>query len=559
MYSRFHSRRASILSSLIGCFLLLAIPGILPTTGQAQLYRKGDLVENFTLTDRSTGGSVDLYSLEGKIIFLEWFTHWCPFCQAAASQIGPGVVDHFRDAGGNLDGLEFVHVALNLQAGQESQTQAFINRYGLGRVWNDFNGVVGRRFGSNQPIFAIINGVADSTSHKQWELILVQNGYGQTSFPITTFKNAVNSVAAPVPDEPPAISMPPITVGVVPGQPAALSVTATGDNLGFQWSKEGAPIAGENGATLGFPAVSADDVGAYTVEVSNGSGSVSSQSAFLAMGAPDSAVAELGNVSTRLAVGTGSQVLVAGFVIDGSNPGRVLVRGIGPTLAQFQLAGVLEDPILRLFRGSDEITANDDWASQMDPDLVKSYWLGAGAFDLADQSKDGALYQVLDDGLYTAQVRGVADTTGIGLVEVYDVGDADSGLLTNISTRGQIAGGADRMIMGFVLSGDAPRTVLVRAIGPTLSEFGLNDVVLEPELKLYRDLEVIAENDRWADVQSGAISAAFDTVGAFPLEANSADSAILIGLPPGRYTAHVSARTGDEGIVLTEVYVLPEE
>jgi hypothetical protein len=142
------------------------------------------------------------------------------------------------------------------------------------------------------------------------------------------------------------------------------------------------------------------------------------------------------------------------------------------------------------------------------------------------------------------------------LVEVYDVGDVDSGLLTNISTRGRIGGGGDIMIMGFVLSGDAPRTVLVRAIGPTLSEFGLSDVVLDPELKLYRDQEVIAQNDRWADVQADTISAAFGRVGAFSLESDSADSAVLIGLPPGRYTAHVSAGEGEGGIVLTEVYVL---
>ena len=141
---------------------------------------------------------------------------------------------------------------------------------------------------------------------------------------------------------------------------------------------------------------------------------------------------------------------VAGFFIEGGDPGRVLIRGIGPTLAEFNLTGVLEDPILKLYRGANEITANDDWASQMNSDAVRSYWQGAGAFDLAGPSKDGARYQVLSEGLYTAQVRGVGGTTGIGLVEVYDVGDADSGLLTNISTRGRIGGGGDIMIMGFV-------------------------------------------------------------------------------------------------------------
>jgi hypothetical protein len=162
----------------------------------------------------------------------------------------------------------------------------------------------------------------------------------------------------------------------------------------------------------------------------------------------------------------------------------------------------------------------------------------------------------LEAGAYTAQISGSDDTKGVGLAEVYHLGDADSAQLINISTRGRIQGDTAIMIMGFVLGGDMPRDVLVRAVGPTLGEFGVEGVVTDPELQLYRDTDVIAENDQWSALQADAKAGAFGQVGAFALPTDSADSAILIGLPPGRYTAHVSAKDGMEGIVLAEVYLL---
>ena len=158
-------------------------------------YSAGDIVENFTLTNRATGQAVELYDLEGKVLFLEWFAYWCPFCQAAAAQVETGIVDYYRN--GNSDGVPVMHVALNLDD-NETLTQAFVNRYGIEYVLNDFNRAVARRFGSNQPIFAIINGVKNSASHEQWELLYSDSGYGNRDHPIATFRSHIDSVEAGV-------------------------------------------------------------------------------------------------------------------------------------------------------------------------------------------------------------------------------------------------------------------------------------------------------------------------------------------------------------------------
>lgn len=178
---------------LLGALLL---PGA-AATGQAPFYRAGDLVEGFALTNRDTREPIHLHDFAGQIVFLEWFAWWCPFCQAAAPQVEAGIVRHYAERGGNPDGLPVVHLAVNLQSGQETQTQNFINRAGFDLVAEDFSRALAGRFQSGgQPIFAIINGVADSPSHRQWELLLHQNGYGTTASPIARFRAAIDAVKA---------------------------------------------------------------------------------------------------------------------------------------------------------------------------------------------------------------------------------------------------------------------------------------------------------------------------------------------------------------------------
>ena len=177
--------------------LALFLGGI--TTIQAQRYQAGDIVENFTLINRETQAEVDLYDLEGKVIFLEWFAHWCTYCQAAAAEIRPGIVEYYQGRGGNSDGVPVMHVGLNLQGNAESSTQNFVDFYKLEFVLNDFNRAVANRFQTGgQPIFAIINGVANSASHEQWELIYSHLGYGDRSQPIDEFREVIDTVMAAV-------------------------------------------------------------------------------------------------------------------------------------------------------------------------------------------------------------------------------------------------------------------------------------------------------------------------------------------------------------------------
>jgi len=182
----------------------LSLIGFSTTLSAQAQYKVGDIVEDFTLINRANNQPVSLYDLEGKVIFLEWFAHWCPFCQAAAADIGPGIVQYYNQRSGNDQGVPVMHVGLNLQGGQESQTQQFVDFFGLDVVLNDFDRGVASRFQfGGQPIFAIINGVENSPGKQQWELLYTALGYGSLDAPITSFRTAIDSVlAAEVPTNP---------------------------------------------------------------------------------------------------------------------------------------------------------------------------------------------------------------------------------------------------------------------------------------------------------------------------------------------------------------------
>lgn len=179
-------------------FLLSLLLPALPVLGQGSgLYEVGDIVENHTFTNFHTGEAVELYDFAGKIVFIEWFAHWCPFCQAAAAEIEPQLVQYYSSRNGNPNGVEVMHIAANLQSGSEDRTQRFIDSYQLKFVVNDTSREVANRFAfGGQPIFAIINGVAGSPSHEQWELLLAQSGYGTLDAPIEQFRGIIDAVEA---------------------------------------------------------------------------------------------------------------------------------------------------------------------------------------------------------------------------------------------------------------------------------------------------------------------------------------------------------------------------
>jgi thiol-disulfide isomerase/thioredoxin len=194
------TRRSITAATLVAALWLI---GPLQALGQSR-YVAGDIVEDFTLTDRATGKPVRLTDFTGSIIFLEWFAHWCPFCIAAASQVDAGIVDHYRTRGGNPAGIPVVHIAINLQSDaaqrDRTATTTFVQRYGFDPVLQDTQRVLARRFAeSGQPIFAIINGVTNSPNVRPWELLHTLQNYGSTQSPLELFRTAIDRVQAAPP------------------------------------------------------------------------------------------------------------------------------------------------------------------------------------------------------------------------------------------------------------------------------------------------------------------------------------------------------------------------
>ncbi len=262
--------------------LSIATLFVFAISAQAQRYNAGDIVQNFTLTNRATNQPVSLHDFEGKIVFLEWFAYWCPFCQAAASQTETGIVQHYAN-GGNVDGIPVIHVSINLESSGANLTQQFIDKYHLNLVLNDYDRSLANRFaGGGQPIFAIINGVENSSTHQQWELVYSRLGYGDTQHPIGAFQAAIDSVkmgAAAV--EPPEITQQPLAARIATGASYTLSVQANGSELVYQWKKDNTPLSGQTSSQLQLSDASLADSGRYSVDISNSGGLVSSAEADL--------------------------------------------------------------------------------------------------------------------------------------------------------------------------------------------------------------------------------------------------------------------------------------
>jgi sugar lactone lactonase YvrE len=272
----------------------------------------------------------------------------------------------------------------------------------------------------------------------------------------------------------------------------------------------------------------------------------------------------LKNISVRCFDGVGSQIMIGGFVVGGSGTQGslpVLVRGLGPALATFGVTDWLADPYLSLNQGNQTIGTNANWAANAAQ--ITSVDSAVGAIQLTNTSSmDAALYVPgLSPGAYTLEVSGKTGDTGVALAEVYDASTAASETATtprlvNISARANVGTGNNVVIAGFVIEGNASETVLIRAVGPGLSAFGVSGVLSNPNLQLHAYINgqdtVVASNSGWGGTT--ALSTAFAQVGAFGLASGSADAAILITLAPGIYTAVVSGNAGTTGIALVEVY-----
>lgn len=357
----------------------------------------------------------------------------------------------------------------------------------------------------------------------------------------------------------------PASVTVAPGGTATLSVQATGTGaLRYQWRRNGLAIPGGTAATLPIPVATAANAGDYEVIVSDANGPQVSRAARLVVAPPRPG--RLVNLSVRATTRGGGTPLMVGAVVAGG-PKAVLLRGVGPALTGFGVAGALPDPRLEVHadvNGRDTILAsNNDWGAAGAATALRGLFGTVGAFDLSDTaSRDAALTTTLD-GARTVHVADTADRSGVALVEVYDTDPASAARLINLSARSFAGTGDATLIAGFVISGNVPKRLLIRGVGPRLATaFGVAGALTDPKLELFLSEggsnALFAANDNWAEAGATPVRAAFSQAGAFDLpDAASRDAAIVVTAPAGAFTAQVSGVGGASGEALIEIYELP--
>ena len=360
----------------------------------------------------------------------------------------------------------------------------------------------------------------------------------------------------------PAATRQPSSQTVASGSTVVFSFSASGSpQPSYQWYLNGAPIPNAVQPTLVITGATAASAGNYYCMAGNASGSVRSGTASLSV-VTTADIGRLINISCRAQVGTGGNILITGFAVGGpgtSGNEHVLIRGSGPALVPFGVAGTIADPQLELHSASGVLGTNNGWSGSA---AIASSAASVGAFAWTSASShDSALLETLSTGPYTAQIAGQNGDTGVALAEVYDATPAGSFTpasprLVNISARVQVGTGGSILIAGFVIGGSTSRTVLIRASGPALAPFGVAGTLADPTLQLYAGPTLLSSNNGWGG--SPQIASAAASVGAFAWSnASSHDSAILVSLPPGAYTAQVVGAGGDTGVALVEVYEVP--
>lgn len=366
--------------------------------------------------------------------------------------------------------------------------------------------------------------------------------------------DTTNLPPLPSAPQPPTITTQPVATSGVLGGTATFSVVATSTGNTYQWRKDGTNIAGATSATLTLTNLTAASAGSYSVVVTNPQGTVTSSAAALTLVSASEA-GRLVNLSVRTNAGTGDNTLIVGIGVGGAGTSgnkAVLLRGVGPALTAFGVGGALADPVMTVFSGQTQVSTNDDWAGGFDFASVGAFAFGAGA-------RDAAIYSnALASGSYSIQIAGKGGATGIALAEIYDATPgasvtATTPRLINVSARTQVGTGDNILITGFAVGGSTSARLLIRAIGPGLTAFGVGGALADPKLEIYSSSNKTAENDNWL----AADATAFSSVGAFSLTAGSRDAAIIVTLQPGTYTAQVSGVGGTTGVALVEVYQLP--
>ncbi len=340
---------------------------------------------------------------------------------------------------------------------------------------------------------------------------------------------------------PPVLTQQPVPQTIAAGRALHLSVQSTaGTATSYQWQRNGADIPGATAPEYFVPRAASAVEGIYQCVVRNATATILSGRATVTT-IPATAGGRLVNLSVNTLTGAGDESVNVGFVVSGPSAKPLLVRAIGPTLADYDYTDQLPDPNLDLFTGGASIASNDDWNTDDGR--------GLGAFPLPAGSRDAVLRDDLASGIYSIVINGNGQVAGRIVTEVYDANlDSADSLLTNLSARAVVASD-QTFIVGFVVGGTTELDLIIRAIGPGLAAHGIENAMGDPEVTLFRGSDVIATNDDWSGDYGQAL-------GAFPLEPGSKDSVLSVRLAPGLYSAHIrsAAISAPGGILLLELY-----
>lgn len=404
--------------------------------------------------------------------------------------------------------------------------------------------------------------IANATSASLTLANLQVGDAGSYSVFVSNSVGNVTSNAVPLTVSPlvtgPTFTQQPSSQHVSPGTTVTFTASASGNAVAYQWKKDGVPISGATNSNLVVSGTNAGSMGFYAVTASDNSGSTDSTVAILTVAT--GGTSRLTNVSTRGYLSPGA-ALTPGFVLKGTGSKALVIRAVGPALANFGLSGVLADPRMEIIPlgGSAAIASNDNWGGSTQ--LAASF-AAVGAFPLTPAtSKDASVVGALNStGVtgYTVRITSnTAGAAGLALAEVYDEDPITAPLrLVNVSTLGFVGSGEQALVPGFYISGDAPKRLLIRAVGPGLAQYGVTDAIANPELSVIPlgKAFAVASNDNWGG--TAELRAAFSQAAAFDLAGASNDAAVVVQLPPGGYTVVVSGVANGTGSGLVEIYDL---
>ena len=353
----------------------------------------------------------------------------------------------------------------------------------------------------------------------------------------------------------PTIARQPVVHADSDGRPV-VTATATGDGaLSYLWVQlvpAGAPrfvVGGE--PQLSLPARPPLDVPSPTYQLIVGN-------AFGITRSDPVTLHRFVNLSTLAFAGTGDATLIGGFSVSPSlqgDNGRFLVRAVGPGLREFGVGNALVTPRVSVYAGERLLATNEAWHRAGNAVEIRQAAGQCGAFALAEDSDDAALLLSLGSGNYSVRVEESGGRTGMVLLEIYDASATPLPRLANLAVRGPAGGGQGNIIGGFVVAGATPKRVLLRAAGPALRAFGLENVLPRPRVMLRRGMQDVVSGAAWNDApNAAAIRLAASVVQAFPFPEGSADAALLVDLEPGAYTVELGEVADGNGVALLEIY-----